>query len=435
MDFHGNINLQQNLMQRMVVQSEDNFPVTPIVGRVVFKGAKLYMCVAINNTIPVWLPLTNKIDTYVHTEAVAATTWTVTHNLNTTIPLLQVYNAAGEMLIPDSVTPTSNNVMEVTFSAAVDGTAVVLFGDLMPQSGIGLLEPATIAALTFTLDNPNDYGTDANDFFGYAVAVSGNNAIVGAYGEDTSQDTLVGRVYIFDITTGGLLHTIDNPDAFGTDTDDRFGWVVDIDGNNAIVSTWAEDDAGGLQSGKAYIYNVSTGGLLQTLDNPNAYGASSNDIFGYSAAISGNFCIVGAHQEDEAVGNTIGKAYIFNVTTGALLHTLDNPNAFGIAEGDQFGYSVDIDGNNAIVGAIGEADAGGANSGKAYIFNVTTGGLSQTLTNPNAYNTSLSDRFGSAVGISGNNCIVGANKEDDAVGSSSGKAYIFNVTTGALLQT
>jgi len=141
MDFHGNINLRQNQMQRMVVQSEDNFPVTPIVGRVVFKGAKLYMCVAINNLIPVWLPLTNKIDTYVHTEAVAATTWTITHNLNTTVPLLQIYNAAGEMLIPDSVTPTSNNIMEVTFNTAIAGTAIVLFGDLMPQSGIGLLEP------------------------------------------------------------------------------------------------------------------------------------------------------------------------------------------------------------------------------------------------------------------------------------------------------
>jgi len=144
MDFHGNINLRQNQMQRMVVQSEDNFPVTPIIGRVVFKGAKLYMCVAINNLIPVWLPLTNKIDTYVHTEGSVATTWTITHNLNTTIPLLQIYNAAGEMLIPDSVTPTSNNIMEVTFNTAVDGTAIVLFGDLMPQSGIGLLEPDTM---------------------------------------------------------------------------------------------------------------------------------------------------------------------------------------------------------------------------------------------------------------------------------------------------
>jgi len=141
MDFYGNINLRQNQMQRMVIQTEENFPITPIVGRVVFKDSKLYMCVAINNLIPVWLPLTNKIDTVVHTEAVASTTWTVTHNLNTTIPLLQVYDSNGVMLIPDNVVPTSNNVMAVTFNTAQAGTAIVLFGDLMPQSGVGLLEP------------------------------------------------------------------------------------------------------------------------------------------------------------------------------------------------------------------------------------------------------------------------------------------------------
>ena len=143
MDFHGNINLKQNKMQRMVVQSESNFPNIPLVGRVVFKDQKLYMCVAINNTIPVWLPLTNKIDTFIHTEAIADTTWTVTHNLNTTAPILQIYNAAGEMLIPDSVTPLNNNEMNVTFNTAIAGTAIVLFGDLMPASGVGLLEPVT----------------------------------------------------------------------------------------------------------------------------------------------------------------------------------------------------------------------------------------------------------------------------------------------------
>lgn len=139
MDFYGNINMKQNAMQQMVAQAESNFPVTPIVGRVVFNNQKLYMCVAINGGIPVWLPLTNKIDTYVHTEAAVATTWTIIHNLNTTIPLLQVYDAAGEMLIPDSVAPISNNKMLVTFNTAIAGTAVVLFGNLLPESGVGLL--------------------------------------------------------------------------------------------------------------------------------------------------------------------------------------------------------------------------------------------------------------------------------------------------------
>ena len=63
--------------------------------------------------------------------------------------------------------------------------------------------------------------------------------------------------------------------------------------------------------------------------------------------------------EDDAGGTSSGKAYIFNVTSGALVHTLDNPNAYSTSASDYFGYSVAISGNSAIVGAYGEDDAGG----------------------------------------------------------------------------
>jgi len=203
MDFHGNINLQQNKMQRMVVQSESNFPETPLVGRVVFKDQKFYMCVAINNTIPVWLPLTNKIDTFVHTEAVAATTWTVTHNLNTTIPLLQVYNAAGEMLIPDSVTPLSNNEMTVTFNTAMAGTAIVLFGELMPASGVGLLEPGIpawivdVSNITYNSEFFYIGGQDAN-----STGVAFNDTGLRMYMVGTSDDVHQYDLSVaYDVTT------------------------------------------------------------------------------------------------------------------------------------------------------------------------------------------------------------------------------------------
>ena len=108
-----------------------------------------------------------------------------------------------------------------------------------------------------------------------------------------------------------------------------------------------------------------------TLDNPNAYDAydtSAPDNFGYSVAISGNYAIVGAYTENDASGTNSGKAYIFDVTTGQLKWTLDNPNAYGTSASDYFGYSVAISGNYAIVGARNEDDASGSNSGKAYIF-------------------------------------------------------------------
>jgi hypothetical protein len=289
-------------------------------------------------------------------------------------------------------------------------------------------------ASPIVIDNPNAFGTSASDNFGNSVAISGNRAIVGAYGEDEDGGSFSGKAYIFDVTTGSLLHTLNNPNAYGTSDFDFFGSSVAISGNYAIVGAYFEDDAGGTGSGKAYIFDVTTGGLLHTLDNPNASSTSQNDNFSFNVAISGNRAIVGAHREDDG-GTDSGKAYIFDVATGALVHTLDNPNAYGTTSNDTFGISVAISGNRAIVGAHQEDDAGGTESGKAYIFDVTTGLLVHTLDNPNAYSTSLNDYFGSSVAISGNYAIVGTNNEDDAGGTTSGKAYIFDVTTGGLLHT
>jgi hypothetical protein len=289
--------------------------------------------------------------------------------------------------------------------------------------------------LTNTLDNPNAYSTSASDAFARSVAISGNYAIVGAKDEDDAGGLYSGKAYIFNATTGALVHTLDNPNAYSTSASDTFGAAVAISDNYAIVGAYQEDDAGGGSSGKAYIYNVSTGALLHTLDNPNAYDTSLNDTFGASVAISDNYAIVGTRQEDDADGSNSGKAYIFDVTTGSLLYTLDNPSAYSTSANDYFGGSVAISGNYAIVGAFNESDAGGISSGKAYIFDVTTGGLLYTLDNPNAYSTSSGDYFGASVAISGNYAIAGAYQESDATGARSGKAYIFDVTTGTLLHT
>ena len=310
-------------------------------------------------------------------------------------------------------------------------------------TALGYFEPAAAAAavfspaLAFTLDNPTAYGTSASDQFSRSVGISGDYAIVGAPYEDDAGGTLSGKAYIYNVTTGALLHTLNNPTAYGTSAEDLFGDSVAISGTYAIVGATGEDDASGTSSGKAYIFDVTTGALVYTLNNPNPYSTSANDIFGYSVAISDNYAIVGARTEDEAsAGTDSGKAYIFDVTTGALVHTLNNPTAYTTPGYDYFGHSVAISDNYAIVGAVGEDDAGGTTSGKAYIFNVTTGALVHTLDNPNAYDTSLNDYFGHSVSISDNYAIVSAYQEDDAgTVLASGKAYIFDVTTGALVHT
>lgn len=85
-----------------------------------------------------------------------------------------------------------------------------------------------------------------------------------------------------------------------------------------------------------------------------------SDFFGYSVAIDGNTVVVGAYQDEsdgEAGVSAAGRAYVFNATTGALVSTLNNSSPHAT---DNFGYSVAIDGNVAVVGAHMDESDGGA---------------------------------------------------------------------------
>jgi hypothetical protein len=299
------------------------------------------------------------------------------------------------------------------------------------QSGKAYIFNTTTGALLHTLDNPNS-GSGANEYFGSSVGVFGNYAVVGAPGT-----TLGGKVCVFNATTGALLRTIINPDPDSNASGDNFGFSLGISGDYIIVGASGEDTTGesttATNSGIAYIFNVATGALVHTLINPSngPVGTAANDGFGAAVAISGNYAIVGAYGEDGYDAADSGIAYIFNVATGALVYTLDNPNAYGTGTSDYFGESVAISGNYAIVGVRAEDDATGLSSGKAYIFNVTTGASLHTLNNPTP---SANDEFGQSVGISGDFAVVGA-LYDDAGGEDAGRAYIFDVTTGLLVKT
>ena len=63
------------------------------------------------------------------------------------------------------------------------------------------------------------------------------------------------------------------------------------------------------------------GALLRTLNNPTPV---IEDYFGEDVAISGNMIVVGARRDDTGAEDA-GSAYVFDATTGALLHTLNNP--------------------------------------------------------------------------------------------------------------
>jgi len=252
-----------------------------------------------------------------------------------------------------------------------------------------------------------------DDRFGVSVAISGNTALVGAVGDDDG-GSASGSAYLFDVTTGNQIAKLTASDAA---LGDEFGVSVAISGNTALVGARFDDD-GGIASGSAYLFDVTTGNQTARLT---ASDAALGDEFGVSVAISGNRALVGARFDDDG-GSFSGSAYLFDVTTGNQIAKLTASDA---TAGDWFGSSVAISGNTALIGAVADDDRGSL-SGSAYLFDVTTGNQIAKLT---ASDAAEGDVFGSSVAISGDTALVGAWGDDDG-GNNSGSVYLFDVTTG-----
>lgn len=78
--------------------------------------------------VATWIPLTNEINAYVHTQGAGSTSWVITHSLNAGTPAVQVYDETNSMVIPDEVVPTDANTVTITFNASVTGRAIILAG-------------------------------------------------------------------------------------------------------------------------------------------------------------------------------------------------------------------------------------------------------------------------------------------------------------------
>ena len=95
---------------------------------------------------------------------------------------------------------------------------------------------------------------DADDRFGFSIAVSGNTAVIGAAWNDEDGDAS-GSAYVFDITTGQELFKLTASDGAAGD---RFGYSVAVSGNTAVIAADMDDDNGPV-SGSAYVVDVTTG--------------------------------------------------------------------------------------------------------------------------------------------------------------------------------
>lgn len=259
--------------------------------------------------------------------------------------------------------------------------------------------------------NPQAYG-----YFG-TVALSGDLAVVGAFGENSSGIQGAGRAYVFNATTGKLISTLLSPNPY---EGGAFGVSVAVSGDLVLVGAPYVDSSAGF----AYVFNGTTGKLISYLfsPNPQAFG-----YFGWSVALSGKLAIVGAYGEIQGSSDDFaGHVYVFNAKTGLLLKTLVSPS---FQFGGEFGYSV-AGGNDSLllVGAPYEASSSGLNeAGNAYLFNASTGKLLNKFSSPHPKEYGA---FGYSASIAGVTLVVSAS----GIGGED-RIYTFNASTGALIGT
>ncbi len=196
-----------------------------------------------------------------------------------------------------------------------------------------------------------------------------------------------------------------------------------MEGDTLAVGVQGDDQ--GIGSVRVYVDNNNVDFEFQSLLMPND--GATNDDFGRAVAMSGNFIIVGAQRHD-AEGENSGAAYIYERTVNedgdtewsqVAKLTPPEPQA-----DERFGISVSIQGKVAIVGANGN-DSNGENSGAAYLFTlqpniigVEKWSFTKKLV---AADGAPGDNFGFSVSIYGNQAVVGAVWANERGGS----AYVF----------
>ncbi len=318
--------------------------------------------------------------------------------------------------------------------------------------------------------------TEQGDTFGSVVAISGDTIVVGASAEDSSTTGVnglqadnsapgSGAAYVF-VRSGSVWTQQAYLKASNTNMNDGFGFSVAVSGDTVVVGANIEAsnavgvngnqaDNSALQAGAAYVF-VRSGNVWTQQAYLKASNTNAADNFGYAVSVSGETIVVGALQErSNATGvngnqanNSLlsaGAAYVFT-RTGSTWSQQAYLKASNTELRDQFGSSVAVSGDTALVGAIGEdSSAVGVNgnqtdnaasaAGAAYVF-VRSGSVWTQQAYLKASNSNANDSFGFALALDADTVVVGSPFEDsnalgingnqlDNSAPGAGAAYVF----------
>ncbi|MEP7337170.1 MAG: putative Ig domain-containing protein, partial [Acidobacteriota bacterium] len=311
------------------------------------------------------------------------------------------------------------------------GTAVALNGNTAVvsvtqdshgnQSGLGAVYVFVRNGATWTQQAKLLAGDGAvGDYFGQALALSGDTLAVGAPEDDIGAKVDQGSVYVF-VRNGAVwsqqTKLVNGLGAAG----DRFGGAVALQGNTMVCGISYAQIGGMPKRGAAFVF-VRNGVTWSSQALLTASDGAADDLFGSAVALSGDTAVIGSPGDNVGGLPKRGSAYAFVRNDEAWSQQAKLTAADGAAD-DGFGGAVALDGNTLVIGVDDHDNGANEGQGAAYVFirNGAAWSQQQKLT---VTNGALGDHFGRAVALSGDTLMIGAFWAD-VVNVNAGAVYSF----------
>jgi len=320
------------------------------------------------------------------------------------------------------LTPNGGTIFNIYFgySVAISGDTVVVGAPLdlyfVGAAYVFKREGGTWNEVPETKLTASDLMPYSFALFGYSLAFEGGTLLVGVPNVNTT--------YVYSPEEAKWPEEETRLTASDAESGDRFGWAVAISGARAVVGAPRDEST----VGSAYVFDFDGAGWLETA-KLTASDKADYDDFGFSVAIHQDTVVVGAHKDSSILkppAAIYGAAYVFEFDGESWLEeaklTASEPEDY-----DQFGYSVAIRESTLLVGAPVDPDNNEEfKPGAAYVFETDGKIWSEKLklTASEANDPPEKDQFGFSAAINGTNLVVGAILAD-AETQDAGAAYVF----------
>ena len=294
-----------------------------------------------------------------------------------------------------------------------------------------------------------------NAYFGNTLTISGKDLVIGGYRSD-SNGYGSGAVYLFENNGSDVFVQTGKMRASDAQADDYFGQAIALYDGTLLVGADYED-SGATSAGALYVFDAyvqaddfveNSSGVVIDINTTEPTETTGYVLAGADSALfdinsSGAVTFKASPDYENPLDADANNEYVFDViatgdnnTTKEIrvkvvnqlaevqnsyrLQELQKMQADTPAVGDYYGWSVDIDGEYAVVGAFGYTSAQGA----AYIYKKGVDGNFTLLQKIEASDSQTNTKFGQTVAIHGEYVVVGR-PLDNTGGDDLGAIYIF----------